>query len=254
MNKPALLISLSLAFLASCNQMASQSGLYHVPLKHEYKLGVDGIWFWNKGNPYPDASLLRIYVAPLNVDLVKEKNPETADQLVPQMQNYMRQYLTQALDENNRINRSKWELTDDPAKADIRIDLAVVRLRPQRPGLRILAQVGGFFSPIPGISGRAESFAKGDICLEGAIRKTKDNELLMAFKDSNRKTTRIYTAEAFSRMGQADVNLRQWAKNLARMMREGAQDKSHGRTIQQRLQQESFGHAIQRRASSAIDY
>lgn len=222
------------ALLASCRSLDSESGLYDVKLEHTYKVPVDGMWFWGKGNPFPGKTDGAIYVAPMDVSLVEKDEPERAHLLRPQMYEYIVTDLHDALAEANRANNMSWKLTADPAGADLRIDIALVHFKPQRPGLRLLSSIGGHFIKVPGVSDVVGHFAAGDVRIEVAIRNNRNGQLLMAAKDSNRKKVRLYSADAYSRTGNADVNLRAWARKIANLVREGFPDKSR-KTIKERI-------------------
>lgn len=223
--------------LTSCRSLDSESGLYDVSLEHTYKLPVDGIWGWGKGNPFPGKTSGFIYVAPMDISLVEKDEPERAPLLRPQMYEYIVTDLHEALSEGNRVNNMDWKLTGNPAEADIRIDVALVHFRPQRPGLRLLSSIGGPFVKVPGVSDVVGHFAEGDICIELTMRNNRNGELLMAVKDSNRKKARLYTADAYSRTGNADANLRAWAHKLARLFRESFPDKLGDKTMKQKIQE-----------------
>lgn len=230
------------ALLASCRSLDSESGLYDVKLGHTYKVPVDGIWFWGKGNPFPGKTDGAIYVAPMDVSLVAKEEPERVQLLRPQMYEYIVTDLHDSLAEANRANNMSWKLTANPAGADLRIDIALVHFKPQRPGLRLLSSIGGHFVKVPGVSDVVGHFAEGDIRIEVAIRNNRDGQLLMAAKDSNRKKARLYSADAYSRTGNADVNLRAWAHKIAVLVREGFPDKSH-KTIKERIEDRNLWDA-----------
>ncbi len=219
-----LLLSLLCASCAQQHTLTSESGLYDVQLRRSLKSSVNGGWTWGGGNPYRHQKRGSIYIAPLDISKVEEDQPELAPLMVPQMHDYMVSYVSKALQESNAANKTDWSLTDDPQKACIRVDTALVHFRPQRPLLRILSSITGHFIKIPGVSNVVGKFAEGDICLELTIRDVKSGELLLACKDSNRKTARLISAEAYKKTGNADVNLRSWAERLGKLVRQCAPD------------------------------
>lgn len=244
--KKILSTTLVLALLALClcscvqQQLVSESGLYDVKLVRNLKAGVDGGWTWGKGNAYAQQKTGSIYIAPLDITLVREKQPELAPLMVPQMHDYVVQYVSQALAEGNKANNMNWKLTDKESEATVRVDMALVRFRPQRPGLRLLSGVGGHFIKIPGISDVVGKFAEGDICMEMTIRDARSGQLFLACKDSNRKKVRLVSSEAFKRSGNADVNLRTWAQRLARVIRECSPDRLGNETLRQKIEERSW--------------
>lgn len=217
-----LLLALVSLLCVSCAQqhtLVSESGLYDVKLNRSLKIMVNGGWTWGGGNPYLHQKTGAIYIAPMDISKVEQDEPELAPLMVPQMHQYMVDFIDKALQESNAANKANWTLTDDPAKSDIRIDTALVHFRPQRPGLRILSSIGGHFVKVPGVTGVVGKFAEGDICIELTIRDSKSGQLYMACKDSNRKTARLISAEAYKRSGNADVNLKAWAEKLGKLIR-----------------------------------
>lgn len=233
-------------FFASCSQhpLTSESGLYDVKLEHSWKAPVDGAWVWGKGSPFAKQKRGYIYVAPLDISKVVEDEPELAPLMVPQMHAYVVEELSSELRKNYIPGKQEWQLTFDPKQADIRIDMALVHFRPQNPFLRLFSGIGSLFSPVPGVGTVAGRFAEGDICIEIAIRNNHNGELLAAFKDSNREKTRLYKSDAYSRSGNADANLRAWARGLARLFEEGCRAMREGKTLLQRFQERTVGDAI----------
>lgn len=218
----------------------SESGLYNVRLERSVKAGVDGIWLWGGGNPYANQKSGRIYIAPMDVSHVSGADSRLLQLLQIQMYSNMVTDIGTALTESNKANGTDWKLTDNPAEACLRIDTALVHFQPQRPGVRLLSGILEIFSPLPGAGSVAAHFGEGDVCLECTLRDTRTGQLLAAFKDSNRKKARLYTAEAYSRTGNADVNLQEWAKRLGYLFRECGLDRlGKSGTIRQRLNERS---------------
>lgn len=235
------------ALAASCSMVRtldSESGLYDVKLNRNLKAMVDGAWAWGKGNPYSGQKKGAIYIAPLDIRKVEKSQPKLAPLMVPQMHEYIVKYVGEELQKSNAAHGMQWTLTDDPTRAAIRVDMAVVHFRPQRPGLRILSSLGGHFVKVPGVSDVVGSFSKGDICLEMTIRDGKDGTLLLACKDSNRKTARLISADAYSRSGNADANLRYWAQRLANLIHLGSGNTLNGRTLKEYYNDRSWGAVI----------
>lgn len=235
--------------MISCSHknLESESGLYQVTLKEHIKFPVDGIWTWGNGNPYIKQSKGYIYISPLNISMVQREHPELAPLMQPQMHDYMVQSFVEMLKEANNKNQTNWQLTFNPAQAHVRIDTAVVRFTPQKPSLRILGEILGFLSPVPGVSRVVGRFSKGDITIEATIRDCKSNQLLLAFKDSNRKPTRLFRADAYTNGGNADVNLRSWAHVLARLCRAAWADKLGNSTLQERFQDYTYAESLRDR-------
>lgn len=251
--KKLLMVTLMAAvagLLASCSltrTLSSESGLYDVKLERNRKAMVDGGWTWGGGNPYAGLKEGSIYIAPLDISKVQEAQPELAPLLVPQMHDYVVEEVGKALRESNAAHNINWKLTDEPAKATVRVDMAVVHFRPQRPGLRLLSSIGGHFVKVPGVSDVVGSFAKGDICIEMTIRDGMSRRLLLACKDSNRKTARLISTDAYKRIGNADVNLRHWAKRLAYLIEISTSNQLEGRTLKEFINERSWGEVIKQR-------
>ncbi len=242
-----ILTALLLCLLCtSCGykNLHSESGLYNVTLHEHLKSPVDGIWTWGKGNPYLTQKSGYIYIAPLDISKVVHDNPATAPLMQPQMHDYMVQAFVEILKDANKKNHSNWQLTFDPAQANIRIDTALVHFEPQRPGLRVIGEFLRLTSPIPGVSRVVGKFSKGDITIEATIRDTKTNQLLLAFKDSNRKPTRLFHAEAYTATGNADINLRSWAHVLAHICRLSWYDEMGNSTLQKKFQDYTYIEAL----------
>ncbi len=239
-----LLSSLLLCSCALQNQLVSESGLYQVQLKGNPKVAMDGIWFWGGGNPFRNQKEGKIYVAPLDITKVQEDQPKLAPLMVTQMHGYITQYVGEALKEGNAATGANWKLTDTPQDCDVRVDIALVRFRPQSPGLRVLSDVGGHFIKVPGISDVVGMLAEGDVRIEMTIRDMRHDRLLLACKDSNRATVSLISADAFKRSGNADANLRLWAEKLAKLVRFCAPDKMGDKTLQDLIQERSWWDVI----------
>lgn len=226
--------------LSSCRSLDSESGLYDVKLNHNFKIPVDGGWTWGKGNPFSGQRAGSIYVAPMDISLVEKSEPEYAPLLRAQMHGYIVMELSDVLAEGNRNNGTNWRVTDNPNGADIRVDVALVHFKPQRPGMKLFSTFGGSLVKVPGVTNVVGHLAEGDVCIEATVRNNRNGELLMAVKDSNRKKARLYTAEAYSRVGNADVNLRAWAHKLAALCRESFPDKLGNTTLKRKLEERSW--------------
>lgn len=243
-----ILLLILCSLLGACRQtLQSESGLYDVTLQHSAKLPHDGFWMWGKGNPYRNKKEAGIYINPLNVSLVQEENPEMARVMQYQMQDYMVQGIAAALKDINEKNNLNWVITTNPDAADVRIDMALVHFKPQRPGLRFLSLIAQAVSPIPMSGTVLGTFSKGDICIECTMRDSRSGRLLFAFKDRNRKTARLYTHEAYTRDGNADVNLQAWAHDMARLIRFSAPDRLGDKTAQEFIDKMDLGDAIRLR-------
>ena len=235
---------------SSCSMMRtlqSESGLYDVTLERNSKAMVDGWWAWNKGNPYATQKTGSIYIAPMDISKVVKDEPERAPLMVQQMHEYMVQEVEKSLKDGNAANGTHWTLTSDPRAATIRVDVALVHFRAQRPGLRVLSGLGGAFVKVPGVSNVVGNFAQGDIGIELTLRDAKNGTLYFACKDSNRKTAKLYSADAYSTSGNADVNLRFWAERLAKLIRAAAPDKLGDGTLKQKLDDRSWVDVISER-------
>lgn len=240
----ALLMAGMLASCSITRTLKSESGLYDVKLEHNRKAMVDGGWTWGGGNPYASLKKGFIYISPLDISKVEKAQPELSPLMVPQMHEYVVKNVNETLRKSNAANGTAWALTDDPTKATVRVDMAVVHFRPQRPGLRLLSSIGGHFIKVPGVSDVVGSFAKGDICLEMTIRDGQSGKLLLACKDSNRKTTKLISAEAYSRRGNADANLRFWAERLAYLIHLGSSNTMGNRTLKEYINDRSWGEVL----------
>lgn len=241
-----LLLLLLPLLLCQCTDLRSESGLYNVPLEKHLKLDVDGSWFANKPELFNRVQNGSLYLAPLNIQAVSQKEPELAPVLQQQMDTYLREAVTDALTQTH----SRWTVTDNPAAATLRIDMAVVRLKPQRPALNIAGKIGSIFSPVPFVGNATEALAGGDIVVEGTVRDVKTGQLLMAFKDSNRKKGRIINGTAFTRSGQAEASLKSWAHSVGQLILAAHTAAATGKSVEQLIEEESIGHALLRRAQN----
>ncbi len=240
-----LLCLLCCLLFSSCmsQQLASKSGLYDVPLRHSYKVPVDGFWTWDKGNPYATMESGSLYIAPLDVSLVQEDHPELSANIVILMRDLMAKNMQKTLDDSNQANKPRWVLVDDAAKADIRIDLAVVKLRTQKPLLHIASLFIGHFTP-RGVSNAMDYISKGNITLEGTIRDTASGEIAFAFKDSNRAKLKFYQKESYQRAGHVDANLRLWSQRLAKLCRECTADRAGDKTLSERVEARTLAESV----------
>ncbi len=234
-----LLLTLVCLLLGACSShpLKSESGLYSVRLERNPKLAVKGIWLNGKGKAQLPQKSGTIYVRPLNVKAIQADAPIAAKEMRENMHGYITRELRAALAEINKKNKSDWKLSTTPTgHADVTIDMAVVHFSPQRPFLRVLVEVLSFWSPIPFTSTMAAPASSGDICIEGVVRNNHTGELMMAFKDENRKKPRYTQAEAYKRSGNAEANLEFWAHKLAYVIREFSLPNNTGSTLKQRLQ------------------
>ncbi len=215
-----LLSSAAILFsMSSCSStLKSESGLYDVPLKHSYKDPVDGSWLWDGEHPYAYAKNVRIYLAPIDVSLIAKDHPKLAPLLADQFKERIEEQFNNFLEKHNKIDDIGWTLTTNPKGAQMQLNFAVVKFTPQYPVLRSLITAGSFFSPIPGVATVAASFTEGSIGMEATLRDTGNNQLYLAFKDSNRRPVFLYEANSYSSTGQADTNFNYWATKMASLM------------------------------------
>lgn len=235
-------LTFCLLLLCSCSHsLKSESGLYDVELQKSYKVALDGYWV----TPIDHKSQKKIkrgtiYIAPLDVSLVEKDEPELSKLIISQMHGLFVEEMQEMLKEGNAANKANWRLTNDPRNATIRVDIAVVRLRPQNPAMRILGTVGSFFSPVPGTGSIVDTLTEGDICIEATVRDAQTGELLFAVKDRNREKTKLYKANAYKKGGNVDANMHAWARKLAFLFRNCANDRLGNRTLRQALEERSF--------------
>lgn len=245
-----MLALLVVGLSCSCSMVRtldSESGLYDVKLQRHPKAYVDGGWTWGKGNPYAQAKEGSIYIAPLDISKVVKDYPDMAPLMVDQMHRYVVDSVSRALSETNKANHTHWKLTDQPQKATLRVDMAVVHFRPQRPVLKVASSVGGHFVKVPGVSNAVGYFASGDICIEMTVRDGASGQLYLAFKDSNPKSAGLLSAEAYKRSGNADAGLHYWAERLAFLVRLGGHDKLGDHTLLEYLDNRSWGEVMKQR-------
>lgn len=236
--------------MVSCQtQLKSESGLYKVELKKSSKVLVDGVWTWGKGNPYASQKSGNIYIHPLDVSKIRGQYPKEASLMVVQMHDYMVQSFVQNLRESNTANKTNWKLTTNPSAADVCVRTAIVKFRPQKPAAKVAAGVMSMVSSMPGVTKVCSIIADGNITIEGTIRDARSGQLLLAFKDSNRKKVRLYTKEAYEKTGNADANLREWAENLGKVIRFAGYDKLGNSTLKQKAEERSYFNVF----SQAVD-
>ena len=235
--------------LISCQHaLQSESGLFDVPLERNPRVAVDGIWMWGGGNPYANERFGRIYIAPMEVSIAGNKgNERFLPYLQKQMAEDMTRSISKALEEANKDNHANWRLTQNPAEADIRIETALVRFKPQKPGVRVVSMVATLFAPVPGMSRITTFSGAGDIAIEVAIRDCRNNRLLLAFRDSNRKQIRLFHAEAYCRRGNARVNLREWAEGVGYLIRTCAFDRLGYDSLKEKVEHRPMRDVIRSR-------
>ena len=250
---PLFLYALISFLIVSCQQrMQSESGLYNVTLQKNIKVPVNGYWTWGKGNPYAGKKDLRIYIHPMDVSRIMKKDPEAAPVMAIQMQDYMVQAIAAAINDANAANKTNISITTTPSEADVCIHTALVDFRCQRPVLKTANAVGGSFVNIPGFSNVMGYISNGNIVIECTMRDTRTGQLLMAFKDANRKSVRIYHKEAYSYTGNADANLKEWAAMMAKVIRAAAYDKLGNSTLQKKIEERSYWEVFSQRAYNEI--
>lgn len=238
--------------LASCGHtLESESGLYNVKLESSYKIPLQGFWFSGNGAHFSQQKTGAIYVAPLNVAVVSQKDPEAAAEMQKKMHEFVLDSLGESLRELNQANHANWTLTNNPAAADLKVDMAIVHYSRQRPVLRILTDVISNWSPVPMTSTLASPLYRGDVCMELTIRNNRTGALLMAVKDENPGSPRYFRAEAYSNIGNGSTALRIWAAKLARIIRECAYDRSEGKNIRQRVEEMNLLDAATLRVRNA---
>lgn len=229
--------------LCQCTDLRSESGLYDVSLEKYHKLDVKGCWFVNNPELFRHEKHGSVYIAPLNIEQVRDKQPE----LTPVLQQKMGEYMQESVAEALQNCRSAWTVAPTAQQATLRIDMAVVRFSPQRPALNLAGKIGSLFSPVPGVSNVTEAIAGGNIVVEGTVRDVKTGQLLMAFKDSNRKKGRIINATAFTKLGPAEASLKSWAHSMGTLIMAGHTAAVTGKSVQQQVEDESYAHALIRR-------
>lgn len=229
--------------LCQCTDLRSESGLYDVNLEKYHKLDVKGCWFVNRPELFRNEKSGTIYIAPLNIEQVSAKQPELSPVLQQKMGEYMQESVAEAL----QSCRSAWTIAPTAEHATLRIDMAVVRFSPQRPALTLVGKIGGLFSPVPFVGSAMEAIADGNIVIEGTVRDVKTGQLLMAFKDSNRKNGRIINGTALTRLGAAEASLKSWAHSMSRLILAGHTAAVTGKSVLQQVEDESYAHALMRR-------
>ncbi len=239
--------------VSSCQRhLASESGLYSVPLTHTYKADVDGFWISDKPNPYAKQRSGFIYMPALQVDSMAEKHPEMAKLLQTQMHQHMVKEMTASLATMNKESKLNWQVTNSPSNADITIELAVVKFSPQNPVIKVLNAIGGWFINIPGVSNVVGKFSQGSICVEGVFKDARTGQPLAVFKDSNRKTVRLYHKNAYEQLGQADENMQLWAKRIARVIYATHFDASGRVTLGEQIKDRGLGDVIKAKKESKL--
>lgn len=237
-----LLFLLCCLSLTCCIREQRTQVLSNVPLNRSLKVAVDGYYV----RPDSEKKVLpmrgSIYVAPMDVSQVKDEDEDTLSAMQQVMHRYLCDEVAAALKEV--CPSGEWVLTDDADHATLLYQTALVRFRPQRPLLRGVVGIVASFVNIPVVSRVVKRYAKGDICIEGAVRLRETDTLLAAFKDSNRESTALYESAAYRPTGNAEVNLRIWAKKMARFIYADACMNRDGKSFEQLLEERSVGDTI----------
>lgn len=243
-----LALAAVLPLLSGCvwfgQQLQPESGLFDAPLQHYYKVALDGYYISESAGRVVLPEKGSIAVAPLCTELVQH---QAGAEYLPAMQQHMLAYLKSELSEalQKEFPNGEWVVTEDVSTATVRVDTALVRFRPQNPALRVGAAVFSPFVEVPLLSRGVKAFAKGDICIEGAVSLCSDNSLLFAFRDSNRETAALYTAEAYESTGNAELSLRIWAKKLARYIQGAAYARLHGDDIRRLIEDRPLSDTVE---------
>ncbi|MFI3242865.1 MAG: DUF3313 family protein [Akkermansia sp.] len=239
--------------VSSCQRnLNSESGLYAVPLTHTYKADVDGFWISDKPNPYAKQRSGFIYMPKLQVDKMAEDHPNMAKLLQKQMHEHMVKEMSASLAKMNQESKLNWQITNSPSNADITIELAVVKFKPQSPVVKVLNAIGGWFINVPGVSNVVGKFSQGSICVEGVFKDARTGKPMAAFKDSNRKTVRLYHKNAYEQLGQADENMKLWAKRIAHVIYATHFDASGRVTLSDQIKDRSIGDVIKNKSESKL--
>lgn len=238
---PFLLLLCCLS-LSACMWQQHTSVLSDVPLNRSLKVAVDGYYVY----PNPEKNTLpengTIYVAPMDVSQVKSEDDASLSAMQQAMHEYLCAEVAAAL--HDVCPNGEWMLTDDAEQATLLYQTALVRYRPQKPLLRGLTMLASPFVSVPFVSGAVKRFAKGDICIEGAVRFRETDTLLAAFKDSNRESTALYESAAYRPTGNAEVNLRIWAKKMARLIYADALMNQQGKTFEEIVEERSVRDTV----------
>ncbi len=239
--------------VASCQRnLNSESGLYSVPLTHTYKADVDGFWISDQPNPYAKQRSGFIYMPPLQVGIMKKDHAEMAKLLQDQMHQHMVDEMSASLAKMNKESKINWQITQSPSNADITIELAVVKFKPQSPIVKVLNAIGGWFINIPGVSNVVGKYAQGSICVEGVFKDARTGKTMAAFKDANRKSVRLYHKNAYEQLGQADENMKLWAKRIANVIYATHFDSSGRVTLGEQIEDRSLGDVIKQKRESKL--
>ena len=194
-----------------------------------------------------------MYVAPLNVSAIAQQDPEAAEEMKKMMGAYVKEFLGKSFTEIRNANHTDWDITDSAADADLRVDIAVVHFKRQKPYLRIFTEVASNWSPVPMTSSLASPLSAGDICIEMTVRDTRSNELLMAIKDANPGKPKYFQSSAYQSYGNGIAGMRLWALKLAIVIRETAADRSHGQSMKERLEDMNLFDVVKHRTRMLKD-
>lgn len=238
----SLILLLLSVLLCHCTSLQSESGLYDVRLERNVKLDVQGSWLTDTPCAETRQEQGSLYLAPLDIQLVYGEEPELSTILQQKMGEYMQEGVASALQEM----QSTWTIAPDAENATLRIDLAIVRFRPQKPFLNLAGHITSHFVPVPFIGNATNAIAGGDIVLEGTIREVKTGKLLFAFKDSNRKKGKLFNGTMFTKLGPAEASLKSWVYSMSQLIMAGKYAAETGTTVKELIKEEGYGHALLR--------
>lgn len=239
---PCLILLLLSALLCQCTSLQSESGLYDVRLERNVKLDVQGSWFTDTPSTETRQEQGSLYLAPLDIQRVCEDEPELSPILQQKMGEYMQEGIAAALQEA----QSAWTIAPAAENATLRIDLAIVHFRPQKPLLNLAGHITSNFIPVPFVGNATDAIAGGDIVLEGTIREVKTGKLLFAFKDSNRKKGKLYNGTMFTKLGPAEASLKSWAYSMSQLIMAEKYAAETDTTVKELIKEEGYGHALMR--------
>lgn len=163
-----------------------------------------------------------VYVAPVNIQAVRQQFPEAAPYLAREFRDSMQKEVRLLIDRRNAQpgNHLHWVLSDRPRTPGVKISLAIVHLKPTDVGGKVAALGVGIVSPIPGISFIINHLASGAVGVEGNIAALDNGTALKEFYGRNRDPINIFSCNSFEEFACDKYNLDRFAAQIAEMLAE----------------------------------
>lgn len=184
----------------------------------------DGLW----SNPKipKEKHYTCLYIAPVNLNYLSTPEKELKDanlykQTARTLANELQAKLKSELVKNSKV---KAKITTNRSKADVTLELAIVRMNPTVVA-GSLASVGSSFV-IPGVSHLIGAASKGDMAMVGVLTETATGNRVCVFGDYKEDKGSLFgNVKDFQKYGHHHQTVEMWASKLAELISKGRHGK-----------------------------